>query len=156
MRSQWLFTSSEFYFWHQQVKSFIFGINKWILLFNIWIQLLNAFQESFDFNFMGNAASMVNRISCNKRLSSNSSSQQLTTDTTIEVTPNKQIHSQIINNNQDNMFGYKIIVFLQVIIEIPFAFRAIPVGAIESAGTQVLEQLLRLMLPRFLRQVQWF
>lgn len=54
------------------------------------------------------------------------------------------------------MFGYKIIVFLQVIIEIPFAFRAIPVGAIESAGTQVLEQLLRLMLPRFLRQVQWF
>ncbi|XP_039138374.1 uncharacterized protein SYNPCC7002_A1590 [Dioscorea cayenensis subsp. rotundata] len=71
------------------------------------------------------SASMVNRISCNKRLSSNSSSQQLTTDTTIEV-----------------------------IIEIPFAFRAIPVGAIESAGTQVLEQLLRLMLPRFLRQLE--
>ncbi|KAM0938900.1 hypothetical protein DsansV1_C22g0172991 [Dioscorea sansibarensis] len=71
------------------------------------------------------SASMVNRISCNKHLSSNSTLQHLTTDTTIEV-----------------------------IIEIPFAFRVIPVGAIESAGTQVLEQLLRLMLPRFLRQLE--
>ncbi|KAJ0970266.1 hypothetical protein J5N97_023143 [Dioscorea zingiberensis] len=70
------------------------------------------------------SASMVNKISCNKNLLSNSASQQLTTDTTIEV-----------------------------IIEIPFAFRAIPVGAIESTGTQVLEQLLRLMLPRFLNQL---
>lgn len=54
----------------------------------------------------------------------NSTVQQLTTDTVIEVT-----------------------------IEIPFAFRAIPVEAIESTGTQVLEQLLRIMLPRFLNQL---
>lgn len=42
---------------------------------------------------------------------------------------------------------------IQVNIEIPFAFRAIPVQAIESAGTQVLEQILKLMLPRFIAQV---
>ena len=44
---------------------------------------------------------------------------------------------------------------IQVNIEIPFAFRAIPVQAIESAGTQVLEQILKLMLPRFTAQVLW-
>ncbi|XP_010907449.1 uncharacterized protein [Elaeis guineensis] len=69
------------------------------------------------------SASMVNRVSCNGGMQ-NSGMQQLTTDTTIEV-----------------------------FIEIPFAFRAIPVEAIESTGTQVLEQLLRIMLPRFLRQL---
>ncbi|KAF2607752.1 hypothetical protein F2Q68_00043324 [Brassica cretica] len=37
-------------------------------------------------------------------------------------------------------------------IEIPFAFRVFPVGAIEATGTQVLDQILRLMLPRFLSQ----
>ncbi|KAG1362527.1 hypothetical protein COCNU_10G007460 [Cocos nucifera] len=69
------------------------------------------------------SASMVNRVSCNGGMQ-NSGMQPLTTDTTIEVS-----------------------------IEIPFAFRAIPVEAIESTGTQVLEQLLRIMLPRFLRQL---
>lgn len=42
---------------------------------------------------------------------------------------------------------------LQVNIEIPFAFRAIPVQAIESSGAQVLEQILKIMLPRFMAQV---
>lgn len=42
---------------------------------------------------------------------------------------------------------------LQVAIDIPFPFQAIPVTAIESSGRQVLEQLLRVMLPRFLNQV---
>lgn len=41
----------------------------------------------------------------------------------------------------------------QVIIDIPFPFRAIPVEAIESTGAQVLEQILRIMLPRFMAQV---
>lgn len=41
----------------------------------------------------------------------------------------------------------------KVNIEIPFAFRVFPVGAIEATGTQVLDQILRLMLPRFLSQV---
>ncbi|KAM7526842.1 hypothetical protein LguiA_016744 [Lonicera macranthoides] len=69
-------------------------------------------------------ASMVNRISCDRK-QNNSSVQQLTSDTIIEV----------------------------VSIEIPFAFRAIPVQAIESTGTQVLDQILKLMLPRFLAQL---
>ncbi|GAU34342.1 hypothetical protein TSUD_20490 [Trifolium subterraneum] len=40
----------------------------------------------------------------------------------------------------------------EVSIEIPFAFKAIPKQAIESAGTQVLEQILKIMLPRFMSQ----
>ncbi|XP_072956802.1 uncharacterized protein [Typha angustifolia] len=69
------------------------------------------------------SASMVNRISCKKGLQE-SAFQQLASDTSIEVA-----------------------------IDIPFAFRAIPVEVIESTGKQVLEQLLRLMLPRFLKQL---
>ncbi|OIV98835.1 hypothetical protein TanjilG_08491 [Lupinus angustifolius] len=67
-------------------------------------------------------ALMVNRISCESN-SDNSSVQKLTSDTIIEVS-----------------------------IEIPFAFKAIPKQAIESAGTQVLEQILKIMLPRFMSQ----
>ncbi|XP_038979459.1 uncharacterized protein SYNPCC7002_A1590-like isoform X5 [Phoenix dactylifera] len=78
--------------------------------------LVEAQNEKFS-------ASMANRISCNS-YTQNSEMQQLTSDTTIEVT-----------------------------IEIPFAFRVIPVEVIESTGTQVLEQLLRIMLPRFLKQL---
>ncbi|KAI8015147.1 Inactive leucine-rich repeat receptor-like protein kinase CORYNE [Camellia lanceoleosa] len=37
-------------------------------------------------------------------------------------------------------------------IEIPFAFRPIPVQAVESTGTQVLEQILRIMLPCIMAQ----
>ena len=66
---------------------------------------------------------MVNKVFCNSSMS-DSTSQQLTSDTTIEVT-----------------------------IDIPFPFRALPVEAIESSGKQVLEQLLRVMLPRFLKQL---
>ncbi|XP_062157040.1 uncharacterized protein LOC133864656 [Alnus glutinosa] len=68
-------------------------------------------------------ASMVNHISCESN-KNNLLAQQLTSDTVIEVS-----------------------------IEIPFAFRAIPVQAIESTGTQVLEQILRIMLPRFMAQL---
>ncbi|KAK7344894.1 hypothetical protein VNO77_15108 [Canavalia gladiata] len=68
-------------------------------------------------------ALMVNRISCESN-GDKSLMQQLTSDTVIEVS-----------------------------IEIPFAFQAIPKQAIESAGTQVLEQILRIMLPRFMSQL---
>lgn len=73
---------------------------------------------------MGNAASMVNKVSYDTALL-HSQMQQLTSDTIIEVT-----------------------------IEIPFLFRGIPINAIESTGTEVLERLLRMMLPRFLGQLQ--
>ncbi|ESR49790.1 hypothetical protein CICLE_v10032582mg [Citrus x clementina] len=68
-------------------------------------------------------ASMINRISCDSN-SRNSEVQQLTSDAFIEVS-----------------------------IEVPFAFRAFPVEAIESSGTQVLDQILKLMLPRFMSQL---
>ncbi|KAI8006059.1 hypothetical protein LOK49_LG07G01380 [Camellia lanceoleosa] len=68
-------------------------------------------------------ASMVNRVSCDRK-QGDSSVAELTSDTVIEVS-----------------------------IEIPFAFRPIPVQAIESTGTQVLEQILRIMLPRFMAQL---
>ncbi|KAL4576795.1 hypothetical protein LXL04_012895 [Taraxacum kok-saghyz] len=57
----------------------------------------------------GHAASMVNRISCDTN-QSDSSMQKLTSDTVIEVS-----------------------------IEIPFPFQAIPVGSIESTGTQLVK-----------------
>ncbi|KAG8095674.1 hypothetical protein GUJ93_ZPchr0013g37595 [Zizania palustris] len=69
------------------------------------------------------SASMVNRVFCNSSMK-DSTFQQLTSDTTIEVT-----------------------------IDIPFPFQALPVETIESSGRQVLEQLLRVMLPRFLKQL---
>ncbi|CAI8602020.1 unnamed protein product [Vicia faba] len=68
-------------------------------------------------------AIMVNRISCESD-SNESLVQQLASDTVIEVS-----------------------------IDIPFAFKAIPKQAIESAGTQVLEQILKIMLPRFMSQL---
>jgi len=66
---------------------------------------------------------MVNRVFCSSTLQ-DSTVQQLTSDATIEVA-----------------------------IDIPFPFRAIPVTTIESSGRQVLEQLLGVMLPRFLKQL---
>ncbi|KAG5533112.1 hypothetical protein RHGRI_027368 [Rhododendron griersonianum] len=71
----------------------------------------------------GHAASMVNRVSCNIK-ESNLSVAELTSDTVIEVS-----------------------------IDIPFAFLPIPVQAIESTGTQILEQILRITLPRFMAQL---
>ncbi|CDY58441.1 BnaC03g71250D [Brassica napus] len=68
-------------------------------------------------------ASMVNRVSCDST-QEGSSEQRITSDAVIEVN-----------------------------IEVPFAFRVFPVGAIEATGTQVLDQILRLMLPRFLSQL---
>ncbi|KAJ6358017.1 hypothetical protein OIU78_005777 [Salix suchowensis] len=68
-------------------------------------------------------ASMVNQISCNSS-SSNSTMQLLTSDAVIEVN-----------------------------IEVPVAFRAIPAEAIESTGAQILQQILGLMLPRFMAQL---
>ncbi|KAG8390555.1 hypothetical protein BUALT_Bualt01G0095600 [Buddleja alternifolia] len=43
---------------------------------------------------------------------------------------------------------------IEVNIEIPFAFRAIPAQAIESTGSQVLGQILMAMLPRFMSQLE--
>ncbi|GMP48825.1 hypothetical protein CsSME_00016043 [Camellia sinensis var. sinensis] len=71
----------------------------------------------------GHATSMVNRVSCDRK-QSDSSVAELTSNTVIEVS-----------------------------IEIPFAFRPIPVQAIESTSTQVLEQILRIKLPCFMAQV---
>ncbi|KAK6144715.1 hypothetical protein DH2020_021535 [Rehmannia glutinosa] len=68
-------------------------------------------------------ASMENMISCDSTRD-NSPVQKLTSDAVIEVN-----------------------------IEIPFAFRAIPASAIESTGSQVLEQILKAMLPRFMSQL---
>ncbi|XP_021836855.1 uncharacterized protein [Spinacia oleracea] len=68
-------------------------------------------------------ASMVNRISC-AREQINSETQQLTSDAVIEVS-----------------------------IDVPFPFRAIPVHMIESNGARVLEQILVIMLPRFMEQL---
>ncbi|KAF5192572.1 putative RAP release 2, galactose-binding-like domain protein [Thalictrum thalictroides] len=42
---------------------------------------------------------------------------------------------------------------IEVAIEIPFAFQLVPVEVIESTGRQVLEQILRIMLPRFMAQL---
>ncbi|CAA2969198.1 uncharacterized protein LOC111373588 [Olea europaea subsp. europaea] len=68
-------------------------------------------------------ASMENKISCDSK-QSDSKVQRLTSDAVIEVN-----------------------------IEIPFAFRAIPAQVIESTGSQVLQQILKIMLPRFMTQV---
>ncbi|KAJ8433320.1 hypothetical protein Cgig2_012888 [Carnegiea gigantea] len=85
--------------------------------------LLCSFRSALTLVWYGNAAYMVNRISCDTQ-QSNSTVQLLTSDTVIEVS-----------------------------IEVPFPFRAIPVEAIESTGTRVLEQILAIMLPRFMAQV---
>ncbi|KAH9620037.1 hypothetical protein KSS87_006971 [Heliosperma pusillum] len=68
-------------------------------------------------------ASMVNLISCDTD-ETTSALQQLTSDAVIQVS-----------------------------IDIPFPFRAIPVETIESSGTRVLEQILGIMLPRFMKQI---
>ncbi|KAK9674578.1 hypothetical protein RND81_12G241900 [Saponaria officinalis] len=69
-------------------------------------------------------ASMVNHISCVSESDSDSLIQHLSSDAHIQVT-----------------------------IDIPFPFRALPVSAIESTGTRVLQQILALMLPRFMHQL---
>ncbi|KAL2943208.1 Protein PDC2 [Bienertia sinuspersici] len=69
-------------------------------------------------------ASMVNRISCDSKQSNSSGIQELTSDAVIEVS-----------------------------IDVPFPFRAIPVQMIESSGARVLDQILMIMLPRFMAQV---
>jgi hypothetical protein len=70
------------------------------------------------------SASMSNKVSWTVSDLSSPCSRQLVSDTTIEVS-----------------------------IEIPFAFRALPVKAIEGTGNKVLSQLLKVMLPRFLTQL---
>lgn len=103
-----------------------------------------------------NAAYMVNQISYDVNRG-NSPLQKLTSDTVIEVMAilfnNIGTRKCVCIVQEQNI----IVLFweIQVNIEIPFAFRAIPVQAIESAGTQVLEQILKLMLPRFTAQVFW-
>ncbi|GJN30298.1 hypothetical protein PR202_gb18591 [Eleusine coracana subsp. coracana] len=56
-------------------------------------------------------------------------------------------------NDKFSVDSSKFGISVKVTIDIPFPFRAIPVEAIESSGRQVLEQLLRVMLPRFLKQL---
>ncbi|XP_051116621.1 uncharacterized protein LOC127241544 [Andrographis paniculata] len=68
-------------------------------------------------------ALMENKITCGGRRG-DSSIQTLTSDAVIEVS-----------------------------IEVPFAFRAIPAQAIEATGSQVLGQILKAMLPRFMAQL---
>lgn len=69
------------------------------------------------------SASMVNKVSW--RVSEKSpSARLLISDTTLEVT-----------------------------VDIPFAFRAIPVSAIERSGNKVMSQILKAMLPTFLSQL---
>lgn len=70
------------------------------------------------------SASMVNKVSWSYS-SQSTTSRRLNSDATIEV-----------------------------IIEVPFAFRFLPVEMIEGTGTQVLSKLLKAMLPRFLAQLQ--
>lgn len=119
------------------------------------ILLCNAFsffRSALTLIWYGNAAFMVNKISCDSS-GSNSLVQQLTSDTIIEV--GWQIGRYF---NCGILFWTIVNILLmlhgnQVIIDIPFPFRAIPVNAIESTGTQVLEQILKIMLPRFMAQV---
>ncbi|KAI8539726.1 hypothetical protein RHMOL_Rhmol09G0205100 [Rhododendron molle] len=85
--------------------------------------MVNTSMSALTLIWYGHAASMVNRVSCNIK-ESNLSVAELTSDTVIEVS-----------------------------IDIPFAFRPIPVQAIESTGTQILEQILRITLPRFMAQL---
>ncbi|KAK4750258.1 hypothetical protein SAY87_027707 [Trapa incisa] len=68
-------------------------------------------------------ASMLNNISCASN-EGNSSLQYLTSETSIEVS-----------------------------IDVPLTFRAIPVRAIETTGARVLDQVLKMMLPRFMAQL---
>lgn len=42
---------------------------------------------------------------------------------------------------------------IEVSIEVPSAIRAIPAEAIESTGSQILQQILGIMLPRFMAQL---
>ncbi|KAJ6892519.1 hypothetical protein NC651_025654 [Populus alba x Populus x berolinensis] len=87
-----------------------------------WMDAVNQW-NALTLIWCGNAASMVNQISCSSN-SSNSTMQRLTSDAVIEVS-----------------------------IEVPFAIRAIPAEAIESTGSQILQQILGLMLPRFMAQL---
>ncbi|XP_072146770.1 uncharacterized protein [Setaria viridis] len=93
------------------------------------------------------SASMVNRVFCSSTLQG-STLQQLTSDTTIEVLYSQIPTESLLSYTQSAYYDN-----LQVTIDIPFPFRAIPVTAIESSGRQVLEQLLGVMLPRFLNQL---
>lgn len=96
---------------------------------------------------------MVNKVSCNEDML-DSAFQPLTSETLIEailiLTSMARILFKFLFCYLSFFFYYDDV---QVTIEIPFAFRAIPVEVIESTGRQVLEQLLRIMLPRFLKQV---
>ncbi|GER45731.1 hypothetical protein STAS_22705 [Striga asiatica] len=81
------------------------------------------FRTTLTLIWYGHAASMENKISCDSTRD-DSPVQKLTSDAVIEVS-----------------------------IEVPFAFRVIPTQAIESAGSQVLDQILKAMLPKFLFQL---
>ena len=105
-------------------------------------------------DFLSDAASMVNRVFCSNS-SDGSTLQQLTSDATIEVIQSRALSWICLNIVGSSWTWSLCFVDFQVTIDIPFPFRALPVEAIESSGRQVLEQLLRAMLPRFLKQVSY-
>ncbi|KAL4191243.1 hypothetical protein AMTRI_Chr07g79630 [Amborella trichopoda] len=121
------------------------------------IRLLSCKLEGSPFVVAQNekfSASMVNKISCSTS-NGNSSVEQLKSETTIEVAIGNHSCSWNLKHATGHIF-FLIYLFnygiLQVVIEIPFAFRAIPEELIESTGNRVLEQLLGIMLPRFMAQ----
>ncbi|KAF3562948.1 hypothetical protein DY000_02019771 [Brassica cretica] len=115
-------------------------------------------------------ASMVNRVSCDGT-QEGSSEQQITSDAVIEYSVLDAERIERVDDNTFRCFLYTFKFFdfevcpvllastlegsseqqitSDAVIEVPFAFRVFPVGAIEATGTQVLDQILRLMLPRF-------
>lgn len=88
---------------------------------------------------------------------SDSPVQQLASDAVIEVLA---MNSSLFTTFFVVCLSYNLLLLIvccmQVSIEIPFPFQVIPKQAIESTGTQVLEQILRIMLPRFMAQVCLF
>eukprot|EP01018_Ginkgo_biloba_P020368 Gb_21996 [translate_table: standard] len=77
----------------------------------------------------------------------------------VVVAQNEKFSASMVNeiscSTDDSSSTQKLIsnTTIEVVIDIPFPFRTIPVELIESTGNQVLQQLLRVMLPRFLTQL---
>lgn len=113
------------------------------------------FRSPLTLIWYGHAASMENKISCDSTRS-DSPVQNLTSDAVIEVMALCANGSHQLLHIVRLFFLHGLMLMMclvQVNIDIPFAFRALPTQAIESTGSQVLEQILKAMLPRFMSQV---
>lgn len=73
---------------------------------------------------------------------------------------NKKFTASMVNNvswqvSEDSLTGRELIsdATIEVTHEIPFVLKAIPIQTVEATGNQVLSQILRVMLPRFLAQL---